>query len=472
MKSNFLGPAYKLRSLPLSAQTCINLYVEPDEAAPGQGAFYSTPGLLLKATLSGHLGCRGMHVAGGLLWIVYADTLYNVDTDWTGHTVGVLPNSTGHVEIFDNGIDLIVAHQDGWHTCLLDGTAFASVSGSEGTSDGTFIDSYFVQAKEDGTYQWADVGTTTIDALNFASAEGNPDKIIRTLADHRELILGGTGSIEVAVVTGDADLPFTRTAFIEQGILAKHSLAKEDNSIFWLGANERGQGIIYRADGYVPTRISDFAIEQAIAGYANPELAVAYTYQQGGHHFYLIHFAEASWCYDINTGLWSQRAYRNTTTGELERHRGGEHAFFNGVHVVGDYADARLYVLDLDTYTDDGDPIYRERVWAQIEAEGRRMFFHRGELSAEMGVGLDGDPDVGDNPPDWAVDPKVWLSWSDDGGRTWSSQYDRSLGRIGAFRNRAIWRRIGSSRNRYFKLWTSAPVPIAWKGFYLDMEVA
>ena len=464
MKSNFLGPAYKLRSLPLAAQTCINLYMEPDETRPGEGAFYNAPGLLTKATMD-TLGCRGLHEAEGLLWAVYGDTLYSINTSWVATSIGTLPNDSGHVVIFDNGIDLIVAHADGWHTCLLDGTGFAAVTLSEGTSDGTFIDSYVVQAKEDGTYQWANVGTTTIEALNFASAEGHPDKVIRTLADHRELLLIGENTIEVAVVTGDADLPFTRTAFIEQGVLAKHSVAKEDNSIFWLGKNERGQGIVYRADAYTPTRISDFALEQAIAGYANPEDAVGYTYQQGGHHFYLLHFAEASWCYDINTGLWSQRGWRNTETGELERHRGGEHAFFNGTHVVGDWEDGRLYVLDLDTFTDDGDEIYRERVFAQIEAENHNVFYRRCELEAEMGVGLDGESETG-------ADPQVWLSWSDDGGRTWSNQHARSLGALGEYTNRAVWYRLGKSRNRYFKLWTSAPVRIAWRGFNFEATVA
>lgn len=465
MKSAFLGPAYALRSLPLAAQTCVNLYLEPDESTPGEGAFYNTPGLATLATLGAH-GCRGLHVAGGLLWAVYGDTLYKVASDWSETAVGTLPNDSGHVEMFNNGTDLIVAHAGGWHTCLLAGGALTAVTNSEGTSDGTFIDSYFVQAKEDGTYQWATVGSTSIDALSFASAEGSPDKVIRTYADHRELLLFGEQSVEVAVVTSDPDLPFTRTAFVEQGLLAKHSVAKEDNSVFWLGKNEKGQGIVYRAEGYVPTRISTFALEYAMAGYVNPENAVAYTYQQDGHHFYVIHFAEATWAYDINTGMWAQRAYRNTTTGELERHRGVEHAFFNGVHVVGDYEDGRLYKLDPETCTDNGDPIYRERVWAQLHAEQKRMFFSRGELVAEMGVGLDGDPDA------VGADPQVWLSWSDDGGRTWSNQHQRSLGRIGAFRNRCIWRRMGSSRNRYYKLWTSAPVRIAWRGFNLDMEVA
>lgn len=460
MQSAFLGPAYKLRSLPLAAQTCVNLYLEADEKSGG-GAFYNTPGLSVLATLAEH-GCRGLHTTDEGLWAVYGDTLYLIDTAWSATVIGTLPSSTGAVQIIDNGIDLIVAHADGWHTCLLDGTGYAAVTGSEGTSDATFIDSFVLQAKTDGTYQWADVGTTTIDALSFASAEGNPDKIVRTYADHRELILFGTDSIEVAVVTGDADLPFTRTAYVEQGLLAKHSVAKEDNSVFFLGKNERGQGIVYRAVGYTPERVSDFAIEQAIAGYAAPEDAVAYTYQQDGHHFYVLSFAEATWAYDINAQAWHQRAYRNTSTGALERHRGVAHAFFNGVHVVGDHTDGRLYKLDPEVYTDDGDEIYRERVWAQISNERELLTFARGELVAEMGVGLDGDPAA------VGADPVVRLSWSDDGGRTWSNWHDRTLGQIGEFKNRAVWYRMGKARTRYYRLATSAPVKVSLMGFNIQ----
>jgi hypothetical protein len=360
-------------------------------------------------------------------------------------------------------------------------------------SDVSFIDNYLVGAQADGTYCWANLNSTTIDALSFASAEGSPDKIIRTLADHRELWLGGTESIEVAVVTSDPDLPFTRTSYIEQGVLAPRSMAKEDNSVFWLGANRSGHGVVFVAEGYVPRRISTFAIEQAIAGYANPELATAYTYQQDGHHFYVLSFAEATWAYDINTGLWAQRAYRVPQTGAIERHRGEGHAFFRGTHVLGDYADGRLYALEPETFTDDGDEIYRERTWPQAEAENRWVTYHRGELIADMGVGNGGSVDelgfitdesgvfllteggdflLLDIPDTPGANPRVWLQWSDDGGRVWSSAQDRRLGRLGDFRNRALWRRLGKARTRYFRLWTAEPVRVAWRGFNINTDVS
>jgi hypothetical protein len=466
MRSNFLGGAYSLRSLPLAAQTAINIYLEPNESGSGEpGGFYGTPGLLKKATLGAN-ACRGLRSAGGYLWAVFGNRVYRLDSAFNATSVGTLPNHTGAVAMADNGTVLVIAHANGWHSVNLSTSAFAAVGGAPTMSDVSFIDNYLVGAQSNGTYTWANLNSTTIDALNFASAEGSPDPILRTIADHRELWLFGTTTIEVAVVTSDPDLPFTRTTFIEQGILAPHSACKEDNSVFWLGRNESGQGVVYVAEGYIPRRISTFAIEQAIATYANPEDATAYTYQQDGHHFYVLNFAEATWVFDINTQVWHQRAYRNTATGELERHRGESHAFFRSQQIVGDYEDGRLYALDLNTFTDDGDEIYQERTWHQMDAENRWITFHRGELIADMGLGLDGDPQS-----DWA-DPQAWLSWSNDGGRTWSNEHNRSLGRLGEYDKRAIWRRMGKARTRYFRLRKTAATRTAWRGFNLDMDVA
>lgn len=497
MKTNFLGGAYTLRSLPLAAQTCVNLYLEPNESGSGDpGGFYGTPGLLLKATLA-TIRCRGARSAGGYLWTVFGNTVYKLDASFNVTTIGTISSTYGAVAMADNGSTLVIAHSGGWDAVSLSTDAITPVSGAPTMSDVSFIDNYLVGATSDGTYTWANLNSTTIDALNFASAEGSPDPIIRTLADHRELWLLGTSTIEVAVVTSDPDLPFTRTSYIEQGVLAPHTACKEDNSVFWLGRNESGQGVVYVAEGYIPRRISTFAIEHAIAGYANPETATAYTYQQDGHHFYVLNFAEATWVFDINTQLWAQRAYRRPGTGLLERHRGEAHAFFRGQHIVGDYDDGRLYALDLDTYTDDGDPIYRERAWHQRDAENRWISYNRCELIADMGVGLPGarPPEtlyLMDEDGNFLTDedgnliileesraigdpggnPLVWLAYSDNGGRSWGSDDARPLGSVGQFRNRAIWRRKGKSRNRYLRLWTAEPVRIAWLGFNIDTGVS
>lgn len=462
MKTNFLGGAYKLDSLPVAAQTCINLYPERNESGQGEiGALRHTPGhrRLLNLPIS---GCRGMFQAAGAAWAVYGNTLFRINGESSYLSVGEITSNEGTVRMAANPYSLVVAHSGGWHTVQFDSLAFSYVENSPTMSDVSFIDNYLVGANADGAYQWANVGTTVIDPLSFASAEGSPDSVVRTIADHRELWLFGTDSIEVAVVTSDPNLPFTRTSYIEQGILAVNSVSKIDNSVFWLGRSSYGTGVVYMAQGYTPVRISTHAIEQAIAKYSDPNSAIAFTYQQGGHHFYVLSFVEATWVYDINAQEWHQRGYRDPITGEIGPVRGQYHAMLGYTHLVGDYLDGRVYALDLNQHTDDGSPIYRERVFIGTDAEFRRVQYLRGELIAETGIGLDGA-----QPFDYG-DPQVWLSWSDDGGRTWSDEQSRTLGKIGQYLKQVVWRRMGMGRKRYFRLRSSAAVPVSWMGFNID----
>lgn len=465
MKSAFLGGAYSVRSKPMGAQTAVNLYLEPNEAGGGDaGAFYGTPGKLRLTTLAGGAHRQSI-VAGGYLWAVVGANVYRLDSSYSATLIGTLPGSAGPVSMEENGHQLVIAHPGGWHVVTLSTASMAAVADAPKTSDVSFLDNYGIAASDNGTYVWTNLADfSVIDPLSFASAEGSPDKILRTLADHREGWLFGERTIEVVVINGDPDLPFTRTTFIEQGILAPRSACKADNSVLWLGRNEKGQGVVWRADGYTPTRISTFAIEQAIAK-GDAANANAYTYQQDGHHFYVLCLSDQTWAYDLNTGLWHQRAYLDPLTGELKADRAITHAMWNGVHVVGDREDGRLYLLDMDAYTDDGDPIYRERAWREQDAENHLVTANCGELIADMGVGLDGAAS------DDGLDPQVWLSWSYDGALTWSSPLARSLGRIGQYRRRARWLRLGASRRRDWRLHSTAPVRHCWRAFLFDGEV-
>lgn len=462
-KTEFLGAAYASRSLPLAAQTLVNLFFEP--SPPGsaeQGMFYGSPGLALFATI-GDGPIRGMRTAGGYAWVVSGAELYRVNASGSATLIGTVPGS-GRVHLVSNDTQLVVMHSEGWHVVTITTSAYAAVSGAPTTAQGTYQDSYVVFPQPNGTYGWTAIGdASSIDALDFASAEAQPDPIVAVLSDHRELWLFGETTTEIAQTSGDADLAFTRTATLEHGCAAKYSPAKADNTVFWLGRDENGQGVVFRADGYSPSRISTFALETAIAGYGDISTAWGYCYQQNGHTFYVLTFDEATWAYDAATQRWTQLSYRNPSTGDHERHRANAYAFLNGKHLVGDYETGEVYQLDLDTYTDNGDVIIRERTWSVIEAEGRWVRHEFLELKAEMGVGLSTGQ---------GSDPIVLLDWSDDGCRNWSNSRELRLGAIGAYRNRAIARRLGISRNRVYRLRTSEPVKVAWYGVNLDVQVA
>jgi hypothetical protein len=340
------------------------------------------------------------------------------------------------------------------------------VTGAPVTAQGTYQDSYIIFPNTDGTYGWTNIGDAqSLNALNFASSEANPDPIIATLSDHRELWLFNTETTEIAQTSGDADLVFVRTAMIEYGCAAKYSPAKSDSTVFWLSANDSGSGMVMMAEGYSPTRISTYALETAIAGYGDVSDAWGYCYQQNGHTFYTLTFpGRATWAFDASSRRWTRLSYFNATTGEDEQHRGNAYMYLGGTHMVGDYVSGALYALDLDTHTDNGNPIRRERAWAVIQNNGKWLRHDRLELMAEMGVGLDGI-----TPPTPGADPLWILDWSDDGAHNFSNSREVHIGRIGEYRNRGVARRLGLARTRVYRLRTTEPVKIAVYGVNLDV---
>lgn len=494
MRTNFLGAAYESRSLPLAAQTLVNMFFEP--APPGsadEGMLYGAPGLKLFKTV-GTGPIRGAATAHGYGWIVSGAELYRVPLTGDPLLIGTVPGE-GRVQILHNDSQVVVMHSEGWHVLTLQDMSYGSVPDSPKTAQGSYQDSYIVFPNENGTYGWTAIGDAqSLDALNFASAEAQPDPIISVLSDHRELWLFGEQTVEIAQTSGDADLVFTRTAMIEYGCAAKYSPAKSDNTVFWIGRNEAGHGVVYRADGYSPVRISTHALESHIASYGDLSEAWGYCYQQNGHTFYVLTFPwKATWAYDASTTRWSRIGYLEPQSGELEQHRGNAYFFMRGLHLIGDHTSGNLYRLDLDTYTDNGAPIYRERAWSVIENEGRMIRHVRLELKAEMGVGVDGaefpqtkyildengEPILDElgNPILDEIDPGIatvggephWnLDWSDDGCRTYSNKRKLFLGRLGDYLNRAMVRRLGISRNRVYRISTTDPVRIAVYGATLD----
>jgi hypothetical protein len=234
-----------------------------------------------------------------------------------------------------------------------------------------------------------------------------------------------------------------------------------DNGLFWLGKDARGQGVVYRANGYTGQRISTHAVEWQIQQYGNLSDAIGYTYQQDGHSFYVLIFpsANTTWVYDVATQAWHERA--GWVNGEFTRHRSNCQVFFNSKVVVGDYEDGRIYAFDLDYYQDD-DQIQRwYRTWRALPTGAnnlKRTAHHSLQIDLESGVGINlGQGD----------DPQVMLRWSDDGGHTWSNEHWAPIGKIGEYYRRVFFRRLGMTlklRDRVYELSMTDPVKTAIMG--------
>ena len=310
---------------------------------------------------------------------------------------------------------------------------------------------------------------TSVDPLDFASAEGSPDGVVGIIVDHREVWVLGTNSVEVWYDSGAADFPLSRIqgAFNELGCVAAYSIAKMDNGLFWLGQDARGQGIVYRANGYTGQRISTHAIEWQIQQYGTISDAIGYTYQQDGHSFYVLIFPTAgkTWVYDASTQVWHERA--GFSNGSFVRHRSNCQVFFNNEVIVGDYENANIYAFDLDVYADNGAIQKWLRSWRALPP-GQNTFVrtahHDLQIDLESGVGLNSGQ--GSNP-------QVMLRWSDDGGHTWSNEHWNDIGKIGQYYRRVNFRRLGMTqklRDRVYELSGTDPVKMVITGAELKLS--
>ena len=131
------------------------------------------------------------------------------------------------------------------------------------------------------------------------------------------------------------------------------------------------------------------------------------------------------------------------------RHRSNCYAFFAGKNLVGDFENGKIYSLDNAVYTDNGSTIRRLRRAVHLTTDLQRQFFEEFQIQVQPGVGL---------TTGQGNDPQAMLRWSNDGGSTWSNEHWITIGKIGQYQNRAIWRRLGWSRDRIFEVVVSDPV--------------
>jgi len=489
----FIGPSYTLQSINVDAQRCVNWYPEINEMGKGKGdeiaSLVPTPGLLKLAEVGALGPIRLVHYDGTpknqdnpvtRIFVISANEVYKVEVIagvWTPTLLGTIETSSGPVIAASSNVDLgNTVFVDGVNTYLYKKVNTPSLLESFGTFTSfslpvvekathvKYQDGYYIYTNETNQFFVSDVLSLNIDPLSFASAEGDPDNIVSLMTNRRDIWLLGERTTELWVNTGNADFPFERASggFIEKGCAAKYSVAKIDNMIFWIGRDASGQGIVYAGQGLNPERISTFAVEYAFSTYQNITTAVGYTYQSRGHSFYVLNFDEGTWVFDLTTRLWHERSYLND--GLMERHRSQFHTFIPefGIHLVGDYADNRIYELSNTTYTDDLNPIRCLRRSPHISNGLKEVFHSKLQIDIQPGVGLDGITQ--------GTDPQMMLRFSDDGGHTWSNEKWTSMGKIGRTKDRAIWRRLGRSRDRVYEVSSTDPVKRVLIGAEIEVE--
>ena len=547
MKWPFIGGAYSGRSLNANASTCFNWFIEP--ASKGQDAMLvPTPGYTLLSTSTGGtaLPIRGMLYpgSGNFQYCVQGDrfAIYNLSTGiWT---VNAFPLSTSSgpvsMEINDtDGVNGFVVFCDGVaaYSYNIASAAIVNLTSLYGFVSNTvcFLDGRFIVDDQvnPGRFYYSGIydGLFT-NQFNFATQEGSPDYLRAVLTDRRELWLFGDLTTEVWWSTSDANLPFQRSqgGFIHMGIAAPYTAKRFDNSVIWLGRNERGELQVVRAgDGMAAEVVSPPELNFSMAGLV-PCDAYAMVYQLGGHEFYVLTFPTSNRTYVLDSLTKEWHVWRSGATAKhlaqciASARISGANTILMGLIA----SDRSIYRLSDTAYTDNGTAIQRQRTSSHGHDERERIRLANFQLDVEAGpsstvklsttvavtsfpagdftvstassagivagdaiaialasgrlhtstvTGTTAGPTISFNTalPETAslgaavtvyASEVINLSWSKDGGNTFGTAVAVHIGTPLTKRFRAIVRKLGNARNWTFRVETNATVKVAILGAY------
>ena len=466
MKIGLVGPTYQQRSLPFDAQRTINFWPIFDQMGKEVSALYGTPGLSLFTTAGAQGQRQAFTSSNGRCFFVGGSILYEVLADGTNVNRGTLLSSFGNVSMDENSTQLGICDGRKLYTFTYSTNTFAQVTDPDLPANVGFltvIDGYFVVNElNTGRFYISAIGDgTSWSALDFATAESNPDELRAVKNALGQLWLFGKNTTEIWTNTGASSFPFGRIsgAIMEVGIIAPHSVQDLDNSVFWIGRDSRGGGIVYRANGFVPQPISNEPINIALQKATDIENITSWTYQEDGHTFYALTGGglETTLVYDITTQQWHERSYNNN--GNLSQHLAQCVTYAFGKQLVGDRRNGKIYDMSLAYYSDDGEDIVSERIYTHLSDMDRRIRYNSLEISMEVGVG---------NLNGASQDPLISLQLSKDGARTWSNWFTTRIGKVGQYLTKVAFRRLGIADQMTFKIRISAQIKKALTGSYLQ----
>lgn len=459
---------YSSESLPISAQRCINYYPNIVQAAGlSQETLFGTPGIRqLVSTGVLNEQNRGIHVMGGIPYFVNGEVLYRlnrtIDVDgvqsFSFTALGAILG-TGPVSMADNGSQLMIlvpgALGSIWVELTSTFTPDIYTVDNDFTANGdpqlvVFIDGYFVATTDSKKFISSALNDgLSWNALDFGTAEADPDIIRAPFVFNNQLFIFGSETIQSFQNVGGSGFPFQAIQgfVIPKGIYADFSLAPTTNSFMFVGGGVNESPAVWLFTGNGVEKVSTTAIDNLLTGYTDSEIAgiIGVSYAKRGAYFTGFSLPDRDLYYDSISGRWHERT--SFAESQFTAWRVGFMATAYGRVIVGDSIDGRIGELDSDLYTEYDNTIFRAIIIQPLMNQGYSIFVNSMELTMEAGVG-----DL------VTIDPQIRLSWSDD-AKTYGSELKRGIGKMGEYFKRSIWRRLGRvPRFRVFRFVMSDPV--------------
>lgn len=465
------GDSINSYSPAVSRQRRLNCFYDiRQDGDKAQMIIRGTPGAVLFKQLPTS-PIRGWTTVKNVFYVVAGPVFYSVQTDGTYAVLGVMTVSTSKCRVQDNGLQIIIVDgTQAWGYTLVNGSysqaalnaagSFAKLTDASfpnGAKSDAFLNGRIISESPDTRTAYVSELYDLTKWTNFTGLpttcvkENSSDNLLAVDVLNGAIVFWGAQSIEFWQDVANSPNPFQRINGASQtwGLAAVESRVALNNTMVFLGQNPQGGVQVMKLNGYTPARISNSDIENLIASFSTKSDATALTYIVDGHTMYQLNFPTAarSFLYDDTTGLWGEV---QTGLAIQARHFANLGIAFNTLNFVADSTTGNIYQLRTDVFTDNGMSIKRQAVSRHIHGGGNEVKVSILQIDMETGVG---------NESGAGSDPQIVLQVSKDNGRTFGIERPVSFGKVGQYRApRAIWRRLGSSKDFVFMFTMTDPV--------------
>jgi len=467
---------YESPVLPLAAQECLNWYVHvPDGPALTPEVLFPTPGIaaVVSSGTDTDDANRGGWALNGVPYYVNGATLYRLNADDTLDSLGTI-GGTGRVSMSDNGTQLmILAPGVNGYIFTTGPDALTTISDVDFVANGNpqavvFVDSYFVFTTDANKFIIsASNNGLAYDALDFGTAESNPDGTQVPIVFKNQLFIVGEITAEGFSNIGGADFPFQRSGvFLDQGTTSPFSVLKTSETFLFIGGAKDESPAVWAFAGNTTQKVSTLAIDDLLEDLTAAQLTAVFgwSYAQSGHYFVGFTLPATTIVYDTTTGKWHERKsrYIDAALNTIDvPYRVSSVVKAYGSMYVADTLDGRLGLMDPDNVDEYGNRVFRRTSGQPFQDNMKPFTVPYLEITMESGVGNAAEPD-----------PMIVMDRSVDGGKTFVWDRARGIGKVGENNRRIIWRRNGRvDRFQVFRFSTSAPVKAPLLGLHADIMV-
>lgn len=388
------------------------------------------------------MSCRGSQTLAGIPYFVLGDTLVRLNSDETTTAIAGSISGTGPVSMAENGTQLCILVPGGTGYIYTVSGGLVTISDADFTANGnpeavTYVDGYFVFTTDTKKIIVSNLNDgTAYNALDFGSAESDPDELVTPVVLFNQLFVGGKTTFEAYSNIGGAAFPFARSnLFFQQGVASQFAIQSTPDTFVWIGSARRQRPAVWIADGNQTRKISTRGIDLLLDDLTDAELdaITSWSYGADGQYFVGWNLPDTTIVYDFVTERWHERTSR-ISTGFNEWLEGPcrqrNHIIAYGEVYCGDSEDNRIGKLTETTYSEYGNLILREFTTQPFQNNLEPFSVPSLELQLESGVGGNTEAEV-----------TMWQS--KDGGRNYEGPRTRSFGRRGEYERRAVWRRLG-----------------------------